>query len=495
MADAFPSDVSDTQAQTGPPPLELQHIRQHLDLAGGILVALDADGRIREINRKGCEILGYPAAELLGRDWFDTCLPERVRAEVREVFVQAMSGSADIAEFFENPVRTRAGVERLVAWHNATLRDRDGRIVGVISSGEDITRRREAEHQLSKLIKDLADLKFALDQSAIVAVTDVAGKITYVNDKFCEISKYARDELLGQDHRIINSTYHPKEFFRTLWQTIARGQIWRGEIRNRAKDGTFYWVDTTIVPFLNPASKPYQYLAIRYEITERKRAEERLREQAALARLGEMAAVVAHEVKNPLAGIRGALQIISGRLPAASAERAVLGDIQTRIDSLNHMVQDLLQFARPRPPKLAPVEIAALVRSTALLLQQDPTVGGVEVDVSSAEHVVHVDAEQVQVLFYNLLLNAAQAMGGRGRIDVEVRTLDGWCDVAVRDRGPGIPPDVRQKMFEPFFTTKHRGTGLGLAIARRVVELHGGELTAQSPPDGGAILTVRLPLT
>ena len=140
------------------------------------------------------------------------------------------------------------------------------------------------------------------------------GKIAYVNEKFCQISGYSEAELLGEDHRIINSGYHPKEFFRTLWTTIGSGQIWTGEIRNRAKSGEIYWVDTTIVPFLDDRGKPYQYVAIRFEITERKRAEARLREQETLARLGEMAAVVAHEVKNPLAGIRGAVQVIGGRM-------------------------------------------------------------------------------------------------------------------------------------------------------------------------------------
>jgi PAS domain S-box-containing protein len=189
-------------------------------------------------------------------------------------------------------------------------------IVGIWVTAWLVTKFSRAGQALDRSAKDLADTNFALNQAAIVATTNVKGEITFVNDKFVEISKYPRHVLLGQDHRIINSGHHSKEFIRDLWLTIANGRIWRGELRNRASDGTIYWVDTTIVPFLDERGKPYQYMAIRYDITDRKRSEERLREQAALARLGEMAAVVAHEVKNPLAAIKGALQVIGGRMPA-----------------------------------------------------------------------------------------------------------------------------------------------------------------------------------
>src|SRR5262245_46935987 len=286
---------------------------------------------------------------------------------------------------------------------------------------------------LQSRTKDLADTNFALDQAAIVATTDTAGKITYVNRKFCEISQYSREELLGQDHRLINSGYHPKEFIRDLWVTIANGRIWRGEIRNRAKDGSYYWVDTTIVPFLDERGKPYQYMAIRYEITARKRSEDRLREQEALARLGQMAAVVAHEVKNPIAGIRGALQVIGSRMTADARDKPIIGEIIARLDALNGIVEDLLVFARPRALRAEPTDLKALVLSTIAHLTPDPSFAGVAFEVAGDGALVTADAEQLRVAIQNVLMNAAQAINAPGRINITIERHDVEWTISIAD--------------------------------------------------------------
>ena len=341
----------------------------------------------------------------------------------------------------------------------------------------------------------LADLKRALDHAAIVATTDVNGKISYVNDKFCEISGYSREELLGQDHRIINSGLHSKEFIRNLWVTIANGRVWHGELRNKAKDGHFYWVDTTIVPFLDARGKPYQYIAIRADITARKAAEEQLAQQAALARLGQMAAVVAHEVKNPLAGIKGAIQVLMSRRPAGDTETTVMRDIIARIDSLDNLIQDLMMYARPKPPRLSSVNLRHVIDEAVTMLRRDPNAAALGIHIDGDVGEVVVDPDLIRATLLNLLLNAAQAMSGKGDVHIDITPRDGHWQVEVRDSGPGIPLDIRDQVLEPFFTTKARGGGLGLPIAKRVAELHGGTLTLMFPPDGGTSVVVQAPKT
>lgn len=347
-----------------------------------------------------------------------------------------------------------------------------------------------ANDALARSMRRLQDIEHALDQSAIVAATDQTGMITYVNDKFCEISKYSREELLGQDHRLINSAHHPKDYIRDLWHTIASGQVWRGELRNRAKDGSIYWVDTTIVPFVTAQGKPWQYLAIRQDITARKAAEEQLRNEAALTQLGRLSAVVAHEVRNPLAALRGSLQVLASRLPETLSGREIIPPLIARIDSLDRTVRDILTYSKPSQPKRQRFNLASLLRDTAAAARA--AAPGCVIEITGENAVVDLDPEMIRAVVLNLLLNAAQASGATP-VALHTTVRDGHGEVAVLDRGPGIPAEVREHLFEPFMTTRHEGTGLGLPIARRLTHLNGGTLVLEDRPGGGTAAILTLP--
>jgi PAS domain S-box-containing protein len=351
----------------------------------------------------------------------------------------------------------------------------------------------EATRAMADTLKSLDEIRYALDQAAIVATTDHRGIITYVNDKFCEISKYSRAELLNQDHRIINSGYHPKAFMRDLWRTIAQGGVWRGEIRNRAKDGSIYWVDTTIVPFLDGRGKPRQYLSIRSDITQRKIAEGQLREQAALAHLGQLAAVVAHEVRNPLAGLRASLQVLDRRR-ADARDRDIIAAMIQRIDGLNDKVDDLLLYARPKAPRLQPLDVRAMLQEVGASARAATgnTVPSVAITGPDALRV-RADPDMVRAALLNLLMNACQA-GAGAPIDIAIAAEEAVCRIAIGDRGPGIAPEIRDRVFEPFFTTRTSGTGLGLAIVKRLLELQDGRVVLRDRPGGGTTAEVTLPL-
>mgnify|MGYP001501969066 CR=1 FL=1 len=222
--------------------------------------------------------------------------------------------------------------------------------------------------------------------------------------------------------------------------------------------------------------------------------EERLREQTALARLGEMAAVIAHEVKNPLTAVRGAIQVIGRRLPPDSRDGPVIKEVVSRLDSLNELIQDLLLFARTPSLKIAPVEVASLLRRTADFLTQDPALHQVAIDINGGAAPIMADADLLRIVLQNLLLNAAQAMQGTGTIRAVVTAgTQGGCRIAISDTGPGMSGEVREQLFRPFFTTKARGTGLGLATAKRLVEAHRGTIAVECPPEGGTVVLIDLP--
>jgi signal transduction histidine kinase len=206
-----------------------------------------------------------------------------------------------------------------------------------------------------------------------------------------------------------------------------------------------------------------------------------------------MAAVIAHEVKNPLAGVRGAIQIIGTRLPKDSKDGVIVGEIVSRIDALNALMKDLLLFARPPQPKLALVDVGMLVTNTADLLRGDPGFQGVHVRIDGEPARVVADAELLKIVFVNLLVNAGHAMQGRGTILVSLSSIADMCQIGFTDEGPGIPLDVLENIFTPFFTTKVRGSGLGLPTVRRLIEAHQGTISIACPSGGGTVVTVQLP--
>ncbi len=226
------------------------------------------------------------------------------------------------------------------------------------------------------------------------------------------------------------------------------------------------------------------------DITERKRLLAELGEKETLAKLGEMAAVVAHEVKNPLAAIKGAIEVLGGRL---REDREVVGEIVGRIDELADVISDLLVFSRPPTLRLSAVPLRGLIEDAVERIRTDPIFEKVDLSIEGDDPRVPLDTDRIRAVVTNLLLNAAQAMQGQGAIEVRVVHAADGVEVTVTDTGPGIPEEARPKIFEPFFTTKARGTGLGLPIARRLIEAHGGELQLEEAFEGGTRFRLRLP--
>ncbi|MDP4196914.1 MAG: ATP-binding protein [Bacteroidota bacterium] len=364
----------------------------------------------------------------------------------------------------------------------------------------------ELKNSLSDTAFELTSIKYALDEAAIVAITDIKGTITYVNKKFCEISKYSSDELIGQNHRIINSGYHPIEFFQQMYRTIGKGNVWRGQIRNKAKDGTLYWVDTTIVPLKDRAGKPTKYLAIRFDISEQKKTEEILNQtltklENSNKELEQFAYIASHDLREPLRMVTSYAQLIARRYREKLDDEAEVF-IKYLVDGTNRMqmlIDGLLLYSRTTSKKntLKQTDLNVVLQEVLDDLKISIEEKHAEIKQGTLPNIL-ADPIQIRQLFQNLISNAIKYNKSQTPI-VEIssqESLTDWC-FSVKDNGIGIEQDQFDRIFK-IFQRLHRqeefpGTGIGLAVCKKIIERHEGRIWIESYPGKGSVFYFTIP--
>ena len=369
----------------------------------------------------------------------------------------------------------------------------------------------EREQQRNRL----DSLKFALDQHAIVSITNTAGDILYANDRFCEITQYPREELIGKNHRIVKSGRHPAAMFDEMWRTISSGEVWHGEICNRAKDGTEYWVAATIVPFLDESGLPYEYIAIRTDITSRKLVEDELIQardgaEAANRAKSDFLANMSHEIRTPMNGILGMTDLALDT-ELNEEQREYLSIVKSSAESLLVVINDILDFSKIEAGKLLIEKIRFNLRRTLADTLKTLTLRahqkGLEIVCDIAGDVpmrLIGDPGRLRQILLNLVGNAIKfTERGQVVVNVDLESMgqgSAVLRVAVSDSGVGIPREKQAHIFEAFAqedsstTRRFGGTGLGLTISNRLVELMGGSLDVQSEVGVGSTFTFTLAL-
>ena len=456
------------------------------------IIVIDARGRIEAFNPAAERLFGYAESDVVGRN---------VSMLMPWPYHQEHDGY--LKRYLDTGEQRIIGIGR-----DVTGKRKDGSTFPLhLSVGEMSV---AGERKFTGILHDLS-VRVALEErlrasearwrsivdSAVdgIIVIDARGQVEAFNPAAERLFGYAEADVVGHNVTMLMPSPYHEEHDGYLTRYLRTGQphiigIGR-EVTGRRKDGTTFPLHLSVGE-MSVGGEP-KFTGILHDLSARVQMEEQLREQAALVRLGEMAAVIAHEVKNPLAGVRAAVQIIGGRLPEAAQDGAIIKEVVNRIDELSGLINDLLLFARPPRLQLSPVEVAPIVATTAELLTIDPALQNIRVDMAGSAPVVMADPGLLKIVFQNLMVNGAQAMQNSGTLHIWMRESDGVCEVVFRDSGPGIPADILDKIFTPFFTTKSRGTGLGLPTARRIVEAHHGSVAIECPPAGGTIVTVRLP--
>jgi PAS domain S-box-containing protein len=357
--------------------------------------------------------------------------------------------------------------------------------------------KKEIFHYLEKVFLDLEQQKIALDESAIVAITDIQGDITYVNDKFCEISKYSREEAMGQNHRIVNSGYHSPAFFTDLWRTISSGKIWRGDIQNRAKDGQLYWVSTTIVPYLNDKGVPYQYLAIRFDITKQKEMENDLIERT--RQMEDFCFIVSHNLRAPLSNLVALTSLIE-ESDNFEDQKMLAKKLSKPLHMLNETFNELLESLQVK--KDIHVEKEVIVFEDCLKKSMEiinPTLPETDYEIKADfNDLPEINYPKKYLLSYmhNLISNSIRYREPKRKLEICLRTYkkEGAMFMEVQDNGIGMDMKAHGKKLFGLRKTFHNNSdakGFGLFITKTQVEALEGRINAQSELGKGSLFVIQ----
>ena len=368
---------------------------------------------------------------------------------------------------------------------------------------------------LKKLNLDISEFEERLFDHSVVGITDNEGTIVYVNKNFCKISKYSSDELTGENFRILKSDEHSHEFWEKLWDTISSGNVWEGEIKNKTKDNSTYWVKTVIIP-ITEGNLIKNFVSIQNNISKEKEIQNRLLKMEddllkqnvtllsqvekkseelvkseRLATIGTMASRVAHDLKNPLTIIHTYADMLTPEILTKLdiQDREKWFRLQTSVLDMNRIIEDVLDFARTTEIKKKKTSFLSVLR---LAMNHVKTSYGITINLPDSDVSLKCDARKMEGVMSNLLNNAVHAVDGQGEVDVEISSDSKNLIVKVKDSGPGIPENDLEKIFEPMYTTKTTGTGLGLVISKSIVEQHGGTISVSNKP---TTFTITLPLS
>lgn len=382
---------------------------------------------------------------------------------------------------------TAAEVARLVATNTAACFAVG--VLGSILAAELRHARAEVEAQ-EVFIRDLAQLNDAIVRSLPSGLlsTDTAGRIRSANQAAHEILGLGGGHLVGR----VFAEAAP-ELHALAARPTADDRVSRAEATLKRATGETVQIGVSVAPLRDPKGSVVGQVLSFQDLTPIRRMEEVVRRSEHLAGIGRLAAGIAHELRNPLASVSGAIELLRGAAEIGAEERKLMGIALREVARLGDLVDGLLQYARPQPPHKVPIDVSDLVGDIVRMFASDETLRDTDIQLEAPRGCrAHADASQLRQVVWNLLRNAAQAASAGGKIWVRVWQVGDRVQISVRDSGPGLKADSRARLFEPFFTTKERGTGLGLAIARRIVEEHGGAIDVESSPGSGATFTVSL---